>query len=243
MNGDTKRLLKLLVLPLRSCLQNLPRFLQEVSWLARRGGIRERYVQSHAVRKLNIGCGANILPGWLNADFVPGSPDAIFLEATQTYPLATDSFDRVFAEHMIEHVPYDQALQMLRECHRILKPGGRIRIATPDLAKMLGLFAEHRTTEQSTYLNWFIDKFAHSEEVRVFHPTFVLNKMVREWGHQFIYDAFAPAGALQRAGFKDCSRWRTGESADPALRGIDGHNTVSGSDMNAFETLAMESIK
>jgi predicted SAM-dependent methyltransferase len=57
-------------------------------------------------------------------------------------------FDYVFSEHMIEHVSYAEGLLMLRECLRVLKPGGRIRIATPSLEVLLDLYKPSKTPIQ-----------------------------------------------------------------------------------------------
>src|SRR3954451_18626949 len=90
-------------------------------------GIVDRYLARHKVRKLQIGCGDNLHDGWLNADLFPRSASVIHLDATALFPFGDESFDYVFSEHMIEHVPYEQGLRMLSECHRVLKRGGKIR--------------------------------------------------------------------------------------------------------------------
>lgn len=243
MSGDLKRIIKLILLPLIGLFRNFKRIAYEFWWLSKRNKLIKNYYNKEGFKGLNIGCGANKLSGWLNADFTPNSPDIIFLDATQKFPLESNSFDYVFAEHMIEHISYDQAIKMLEECYRILKPGGRIRIATPDLCKMIALFSQHKSEEQIKYIEWFTNKFAHSDAVRIYHETFVLNKMVREWGHQFIFDEFALTTALTNTGFKSCARYTAGESDDKNLVDIDGHNNVSGQDVNSYETLVIEGIK
>jgi predicted SAM-dependent methyltransferase len=243
MNGDLRGLAKLHAMPIVAWKSNLARSFREAWWLSRRPQQVSYYCRLPGRKMLNIGCGANMLPGWLNTDFSPGDSRAVFLDATQRFPLKDESFDYVFSEHMIEHVPYDHALAMLGECHRVLRKGGRIRVATPDLRRIVGLFAEAKSDAEQEYIHWFIDKFAHAEEFRFYHEVFVLNRMVREWGHQFIYDDWVLRQALHRVGFKDCSRYNAGESEDAALQGIDGHNDVSGHAMNSFETMVIEAVK
>lgn len=243
MNGDFRRIAKALIKPLLNWFQNFGRTIREISWLSRRNGQVERYYLTQGNKKLNIGCGANLLNGWLNADFNPGTLDVLFLDASQRFPLKDCSFDYVFSEHMIEHIPYDQGLQMLRECYRVLKPGGRLRIETPDLTKMIGLFSTEKSKEHMSYIDWSIGKFSHSDEVRVFHECFVLNRMVREWGHQFIYDAWTLSHAMSAVGFKNCRQLAVGNSEDLQFMNIEGHNDISGVAMNAYETLVIEAEK
>jgi predicted SAM-dependent methyltransferase len=243
MNGDLKRLIKLLVVPILILWSNLKRFVNEIIWIIKRFRLIKEYKIKNDFKGLNIGCGENRLAGWLNADFFPNASDVIFLDATQNFPFEDNLFDYIFAEHMIEHISFDQGFEMLNECYRVLKPGGRIRIATPDLLRMIELFSSKKTEEQNKYIDWFINKFSHSDAVRVFHETFVLNKMVREWGHMFIYDEFALSYILIKSGFKSCERFSISQSNDKNLIGIDGHNDVSGYNMNAYETLVVEAVK
>ncbi len=43
-----------------------------------------------------------------------------------------DSFDFIYSEHFFEHLFEDEALVLLHECCRLLKPGGVIRTVVPD---------------------------------------------------------------------------------------------------------------
>lgn len=47
-------------------------------------------------------------------------------------PFENDSLTFVFSEHFFEHLPYDIALELLRECYRVLKVGGVARTVVPD---------------------------------------------------------------------------------------------------------------
>jgi hypothetical protein len=76
--------------------------------------------------KLHLGCGDNVLPGWLNSDYYPRSDSVLHLDATAPLPLPDASLDYVFSEHMIEHLSSADGMRMLRECHRVLRPGGKV---------------------------------------------------------------------------------------------------------------------
>ncbi len=69
--------------------------------------------------------------GWVTADLV----DADFLCDFRSDPLpfADGSFESIHASHVVEHLSVEQTAGLLSEIHRCLKPGGRIRLATPDL--------------------------------------------------------------------------------------------------------------
>ena len=168
-------------------------------------------------KKLNIGAGDGALPGWLNTDLLPTSRAVVYLDATRRFPFDDDTFDYVFSEHMIEHVDYAGALRMLRECHRVLKPGGKIRIATPDLEVLIGLHAQEKTAAQKKYVDWIVDQCLplaeHSRDV------FVINNAFRAWGHQFLYDRKTLQSAAAKARFEKVKFYKPGASEDRNLVG------------------------
>jgi predicted SAM-dependent methyltransferase len=59
------------------------------------------------------------------------SEGTVFLDATTPFPFDCGTFDYIYCEHMIEHISWQKGQTMLRECHRVLKPRGVMRIATP----------------------------------------------------------------------------------------------------------------
>lgn len=197
------------------------------------------YFRSHQIRKLQIGAGPNILEGWLNTDYYPGSRGVVFLNATKHFPFKDRTFDYIFSEHQIEHLTYREGLYMLRECYRILKAGGRIRIATPDLETLIGLYTSEKSDIQQRYINWIVDNFL--PEIGIYRESFVINNAFRNFGHQFIYDRATLQGAMEEVGFIGITRYAPGESDDEVLRGIESHGKAAGDeDMNRFETMVLE---
>jgi predicted SAM-dependent methyltransferase len=91
---------------------------------------------------LNLGCGARFHPSWTNIDFVAAGPAVIAHDLRQGIPFADESFDVVYHSHLLEHLPKSQAPSFLRECHRVLKPGGVHRIAVPDLERIARNYLE-----------------------------------------------------------------------------------------------------
>lgn len=217
-------------------LSTVPR---RLSQLRHRRELLGAYLRSHAVRKLHVGAGPALLEGWLNTDLAPASPCVAYLDVTKPFPIPDASFDYVFSEHMIEHIRWSEGLFMLAECRRVLRPGGRLRVATPDLEMFLRLYGNEDEPRSGRYVRWVTDRYLAGPPA--YRASFVINNLFRSWGHQFLYDGDLLAMALANAGFTRVRRCRPGESEDPHLRGIESHGRVVGDeDMGAFETLVFE---
>jgi predicted SAM-dependent methyltransferase len=210
--------------------------------LARRSRQIDAYLGSHSDRKLQLGTGDNHLDGWLNTDIhdFAGRGDVVYLDLRRAFPFPDDSFDLVFSEHVIEHVDYADGLHSLRESYRVLRPGGRIRIATPSLERVLGLYEANLSDVQRRYLRWARESFVSDADVDL--PGFVVNNFVRAWGHQFVYDAQTLRYALERAEFVDVEEHAVGESGDERLRGIE-HHMAEAAEFNEYETIVLEARK
>jgi predicted SAM-dependent methyltransferase len=76
------------------------------------------------------------------------------MDATMPFPFTRETFDYIVAEHMIEHVPYKDALKMLRECSRVLKKDGVIRISTPNIELTHRLMHLPLTPALERYVSW-----------------------------------------------------------------------------------------
>ena len=167
------------------------------------------YLNSKGLKKLHIGCGSNLLDGWLNADYNVASSDVFNLDASKIFPIESDVFDIIFSEHMIEHINFYQGLSMLNECRRTLKPGGRIRITTPDLGFLIGLYVQNKSKLQLDYIKWASSNFIKNE---IFTDTMIINNFVRDWGHLFIYDFKTIKHSLEMVGFINIENFRLNES-------------------------------
>jgi predicted SAM-dependent methyltransferase len=202
--------------------------------------LRDMYLRDDPQPKLQVGGGWHRLDGWLNTDLSLVARDVMLMDATQAFPLPDDTFCYVYTEHMIEHVPYGDAAGMLRQCYRVLRPGGVLRVVTPDLAAILSLYGPSLSDLQQRYLSWFCGQLLPAGHPR--SATSVVNAMFRLWGHQFIYDEITLADALVRAGFHTVVRRRLGESEHIELRGLE--NTGRYPDgLLEYESIALEARK
>jgi predicted SAM-dependent methyltransferase len=199
----------------------------------------EAYLRDHVVRLLQLGTGGNVYEGWLNTDVVDfkRKNEIVYLDARKPFPLPSESFDAVFSEHMLEHLTYEDGLSCLRESCRVLRPGGRIRIATPSIDRLIRLYDAEQSELQRRYVRWSVDSFV--DGTGAYLPGFVLNNFFRDWGHRFIYDTQTLPHALETAGFVDVEEQRIGESDDPRLAGLERHLETT-AEFNELETIVFE---
>ena len=198
-----------------------------------------KYIDNKSPRKLQIGSGPTALPGWLCTDIAPRSPEIIYLDATARFPFEDNTFDFIYCEHMIEHISWAQGLFMLGECRRVLKEGGTIRVATPDLKVLIDLYNNSNTASVQAYVKWITDSFLVG--IDVYWASFVINNAFGNWNHKFIYDGNLMEHAMRTAGFTIIERCNYGLSENPHLVGIESHGkNIATNPMAIFETMIFE---
>lgn len=113
------------------------------------------------MKKVNLGCGLQALPDWINLDISyniwlskhPALKNLLYkigLMDKRSYDhkwpkyikrydirkrlyFEDNSIDFIYTSHFIEHITKEEAVMILKECYRVLKPQGLIRIVVPDL--------------------------------------------------------------------------------------------------------------
>lgn len=88
------------------------------------------------LRMLNLGCGKRFHADWINVDFHSCAPEVQACDLSCGLPFPDADFDVVYHSHLLEHFPRRQGPELLRQCLRVLKPGGVLRCAVPDLEAM-----------------------------------------------------------------------------------------------------------
>ena len=84
--------------------------------------------------KLNLGCGLDKRPGYINIDVREEvKPDLVWDLHYVPLPFPDNSVEEVIAKDVIEHVSWRRVEALLKDIHRILKPGGRLYVQVPDL--------------------------------------------------------------------------------------------------------------
>ena len=147
-------------------------------------------------KKLHLGCGSKLFSGWINIDMNPKGD--FTLDLREGLPFADNSVERIYTEHSLEHFyrEHDGPF-LLRECLRVIEPGGWIRITVPDA---------------QIFLDFYQDKLdpQTAETIARTHRSFggtrldVVNKAFR-WKHQhlYMYDAQTLAALLEEIGFTE----------------------------------------
>lgn len=202
------------------------------------------YLTNHDIVKLQIGCGWNMLPDWLNtdADIDSCKWGATFLDAGKPFPLPDACMDYVFSEHLFEHLTYSQALNMLRECHRVLKPNGVIRIATPNLLFLLDLYQNPEKPINKRYVEWSANGGGKTEKLPP-TPVYIINKFHTHWGHQIVYDPDTLTELLRQNGFENICQCEIGQSKHEALKDVERHSNTMPEEFCTLETMILEAYK
>jgi predicted SAM-dependent methyltransferase len=86
---------------------------------------------------LNLGCGHRYHNEWTNIDFHSTGKKVIAYNLLKGIPFNDETFDLVYHSNVIEHFSKEDAPKFLKECYRVLKQDGIIRIAFPDLEQIV----------------------------------------------------------------------------------------------------------
>ena len=90
--------------------------------------------------------------GFLTVDMDPTHTPDILADVTNLSAIASASVDEICASHILEHIPWPQSFKALAEWARVLRVGGRLRAAVPDLGLLARLIAEGRNVWGATGL-------------------------------------------------------------------------------------------
>ena len=205
------------------------------------GPIIEAYLRSHDIRKVQLGSGSSRLEGWLNTDIEPGGDGLAYLDATKRFPFEDGSVHYIFSEHVIEHLSYEDGKAMIGEALRVLAPGGKMRVSTPDMKQFIALFDHNPTEEAKAYIQGKLKWHAWPNEPNA--ATIILNLQMSSWGHRFMYDFDTLAAALTRGGFWNPQAFEENISDDEHLRNLEERDSGVNADWSAYETMSIEAQK
>jgi len=177
-----------------------------------RQGIRQaRNLLGQQHLRLNIGCGRKVKREWINIDLSPHAD--ITLDLREPLPLPENSCSFIYSEHFLEHLDYPLHAEIfLKECYRVLEPGGVISIGVPDTEWPI---AEYAGTRSDNYFKIAKERW-HAKWCQTQMEQ--INYHFRQDGdHRFAYDFATLAQALSGAKFQDVKR----RDFDPDLDSAD----------------------
>lgn len=158
---------------------------------------------------LHAGSGGHAMRGWINMDREPDPTVDVASDLGHTLPFRSQSADFIHSEDFLEHLDAPQGRIFVAEAFRVLKPGGVMRVATPDLRRLV---EKVYLAREPHHLKW-CRTFLHADG-----PCEALNMHMRMDGHhRFIYDEEHLRALLEEIGFS-VRTVRPNRSEHPRLR-------------------------
>jgi len=158
---------------------------------------------------LNLGCGDNLIDGFINADFFyrrwkKNTPNKQWmLDLRYNLNCEDETFDGIYTEHTLEHLTYLTVDNLLKELHRTLKKDRIIRISVPDCNKFIKFYNGEINKND-------FDNFSGSK-------CLLIHELSQKHGHMSIWDFKEMKNALEKAGFIDVKEMRYQQTQDKML--------------------------
>lgn len=184
------------------------------------------------MKKIQFCCGTTKIEGWENHD--------TDVDIAKRLPFEDGTVDYIYIEHGIEHVTQKEAWDFLEECNRILKYGGKIRLAFPDIYQIV--------LSESTAYNLFITGLAESLKMP-FHQSASVKETMRTMflglNHKSAWTAGLMRAFLEGTGFYYITSCKIAESPDRMLCNLEQHYKLDfcGLPMYTIETAILEGTK
>ncbi len=165
---------------------------------------------------LNIGCGTDYKEGWINIDNNSDNNISrldLNWDLRKSLPFENDSVDYIFNEHFIEHLTVEESRKSLDDFFRVLKPGGVMRIAMPDMEDIVELYKDDNWKNRPVIKNHGFEDIQTRAEM--------VNLSFRAWGHKWIYDWEELERRLKEVGGKNIRRQKLGMSKHKVLMNLE----------------------
>ena len=171
-------------------------------------------VKPEGLLKLNLGCGPNPKPGWVNIDLWHPAAD-LQLDLREPWPFPDGRVSYVYSEHVFEHFKFhDEVPHFLAESKRVLCPGGIFDVGVPDTEWPIRAYGNPqqdywRMAEAGWHPAWCETPLDH------------INYHFRQDGeHQYAWDTTTLERSLRKAGFVSIRRREFESNLDTESRRV-----------------------
>lgn len=143
------------------------------------------------MKLLNLGCGSTrpAHQGWINIDNLhaifpnPGCPERINMDGEPNYlnhdireglPFEDNKVTGIVASHLLEHLDCQEGVKLLRECKRVLKIDGVLRVSVPDPKRFYELtmancidWGEPNPHKDLSFMEWALFFHEHKQLITI----------------------------------------------------------------------------
>ena len=133
-------------------------------------------------------------------------------------PLPDASLLGVNMSHFLEHFEPAAGLAILKEVHRVLQPGGVVRVSCPDLEKYAHAYVRG---DRAFFENPAVRFHYQYPELQSLGDLFISKAYDGSNGHKWFYDAESCCDLLRRAGFSESGRRKIHDSSLPRIKEIE----------------------
>ena len=159
---------------------------------------------------IQIGCGNTIRNNFENLDFFPMRFKEIFSckhichDLRKPLPYEDNVFEGAYSEHTLEHLYYEEAINLLMEIKRVLKPNCVFRCTVPDLEKYIKFYNNDLKDD-------FFDKFTYKAQA--------FFNLTQNYEHRSIWDYEILSKKMDQLGFKEITKknFNEGDNKDLLL--------------------------
>jgi predicted SAM-dependent methyltransferase len=210
--------------------------------------------------KLHLGCGSYTPEDWINLDgswnawlakhpfikkilallhIVPKkqlnikwNPNIVIHDVKKPLPFPDASMDAVYSSHLLEHLCLEEAKKLLKECYRVLKPNGVLRIVVPDLKSIVTKYLEDINSNSTAIRECAADKLC--ERLNSWKPKlskdnifYKIYKWTKSYNfHKWQYDAYSLQKYFVDAGFRAVEEKEIYESRISGIEKIEREGRV-----------------
>lgn len=152
-----------------------------------------------------------------------------FWDVRYPLPFADNTFDYVYSSHLIEHLAQQVCNRLLRECYRVLKPGGVLRIVVPDVYLAASQYidtmrrVQRGEIDESDVVSFLGETVRLRDLTDTFVGQFFEPDPVRQraFGHAWMYDSLSLGRRLRDLGFQSVRCMQFGQGSLPDLGFLD----------------------